>query len=54
MAFLGSVCGAPLASASDRQFALRKLDGREALIEKRIPQDIARWQLNRRNEVVLE
>jgi hypothetical protein len=54
VAFLGGVRGAPLAPATPCRLVLRTLDGGEALIEKCIPQNIARWQPNRRNEVVLE
>jgi hypothetical protein len=54
VAFLGGVCGALLAPATHRQFVLGTLDRGEALIEKCIPQNIARWQPNRRNEVVFE
>jgi hypothetical protein len=54
VAFLGGVCGARLASAIARQLDLHTLDGGEALIEKCIPQNIARWKPNRRNEVVSE
>jgi hypothetical protein len=54
MAFLGGICGAPLAPATPRQLVLDTLDGGEALIEKCIPQNIACWQPDWRNEVVLE
>jgi hypothetical protein len=54
VAFLGGVCGAHLASVIHRQFALNALDGGEAVIENCIPQDIAGWQPDRRNEVVPE
>ncbi len=54
VAFLGGVCGARLASALDRQLVFHTLDGGEALIEECIPQNIARWQPNRRHKVVFE
>jgi hypothetical protein len=54
LAFLGSVCGAPVAPDTPRHVVLPTLDSREALIEKCIPQNIARRQPDRRNEVVLE
>jgi hypothetical protein len=54
VAFLGGICGTPLAPATSRQLVLSTLDEGEALIEKCIPQNIACWQPNRRNEVVLE
>jgi hypothetical protein len=54
VAFLGSVCGTPLAPDTPCYVVLATLDSGEALIEKCIPQNIAHWQPNRRNEVVLE
>jgi hypothetical protein len=54
VAFLGGVCGARLASAIARQLDFRTVDGGEALIEKYIPQNIARWQPKWRHEVVSE
>jgi hypothetical protein len=41
VAFLGGLPGAPVASAGDRQFLLRTLDGEEALIEKCFPKNIS-------------
>jgi hypothetical protein len=32
-----------MASATAREFLLRALDGEEALIEERLPENIARW-----------
>jgi hypothetical protein len=43
VAFLGGLCGAPLASPIIRRRVLRALDGGEALIEKCFPENIARW-----------
>jgi len=54
MAFLERVCRARLAPAVVSQLDFRRLDGEEALIEKCIPKNIARRQLNWRNEVVFE
>jgi hypothetical protein len=54
VAFLGGVRGAFLAPATPYRLVSRTLDGEEALIEKCIPQNIARWQPKRRNEVVFE
>jgi hypothetical protein len=54
VAFLGSVCGAPVAPPSPCRLVLRTLDAGEALIESDIPQNIARWQSGRGNEVVPE
>jgi hypothetical protein len=42
MAFLGGLRGARLASATARQFLLCTLDGKEALIERCFPENIAR------------
>jgi hypothetical protein len=54
VAFLGGVRGADLAAANYRQFDFCRPVVREALIAKCIPQNIARWQSNRRNEMVFE
>jgi hypothetical protein len=54
VAFLDGVCGAPLAPPSPCRIVLRTLDAGEALIESDIPQNIARRQSDRRDEVVLE
>jgi hypothetical protein len=52
VAFLGSVCGVPVAPDTPRLVVFPRLDSMEALIEKCIPQNIARWQHDWRNEVV--
>jgi hypothetical protein len=51
VAFLGGVCGARLASAFVRWRDFYTL-GREALIEKCIPQNIACWQPDWRHNLV--
>jgi hypothetical protein len=54
MAFLGGLRRACLGSAVIRNHILRKLDGKEVVIEKCISQNIARWQLDWRHQVVPE
>jgi hypothetical protein len=54
VALLGRVCGAPLAADTPCHDVLATLDSGEALIEECIPQNIARRQPDRRNEMVLE
>jgi hypothetical protein len=54
VALLDGVRGTSLAPAAAWCFVLRTLGDEEALIEKCIPQDIARGQPDGRNEVVLE
>jgi hypothetical protein len=54
VAILGGVCRALVAPARHRHSDIGPLDRGEALIEKCIPQNIARWQPDWRNEVVFE
>jgi hypothetical protein len=54
LAFLGGLCRVRLATAIDRHPILGTLDGGEALIEKWLPQNFARWQSKRRDKVVSE
>ena len=52
VAFLGGVRWTRLAAAIACRYVRRALDGKGAVIEQCIPQNFARWQPDRRNEVV--
>src|SRR5581483_3402511 len=54
VAFLGGLCRTPMASTPARQFLLINLDVEEALIEQSFPENIARWQHDRRDKMVFK
>src|SRR5579864_9491092 len=55
VAFLGGLCRARVAPAAARCLnSYTVLDHGEALSAKRVPQNIARWQPDRRDEVVFD
>ena len=54
LAFLDVLHWTRLAPPAARQFLLHTMAGEEALIEKSLPQNFARWQSDRRNQVVFE
>src|SRR6185437_4719124 len=54
VALLDGICGAHLGSFINRGSTVHKSDRGEALIEGYLPENIARWKLDWRHEVVPE
>lgn len=54
LAFLGGLRRASMGSSANRLLVVRDSYGKEALIARCIPKDIARWQPHGRHEVVFE